>query len=77
MKNSFVRAVSRPHGDYIAILRRRVNANKAGEREGFRNRLFPLGSGFAETEQAEIRPKQPASAQQGAAGRIGVISDAK
>ena len=70
-----MRAVSSPHMDYIAIPRRRVNANKANGREGFRKRQFLVGSGFAETESAEIRPKQSADAEQGAARRVGIIGN--
>ena len=75
MKRSFVRAVSSPHVDYIAIPHRRVNADKANGLEGFRKRLFPVGLGFAEAEPAEIRPEQPADAEQSAARRVGIIGN--
>jgi len=75
MKCSFVRAVSSPHVDYIAIPHWRVNANKANGRERFGKWLFPVGSGFAETEPTEIRPEQPADAEQGAPRRVGIIGN--
>ena len=77
MKRSFVRTVSSPRVNYIAILQRRVNANKAKGWEGFPNGLFLVGSRFAETEPAEIRPEQAADTEQGAACRIAVIGKAK
>jgi len=42
MKRSFVRAVSGPHVDYIAILQRHVNADKAIGREGSLKGVFPI-----------------------------------
>ena len=71
------RAVSGPHADYIAFPHRRVNATGAKGWKGFRERLFPARSDFAETEEAEIRSHQLAGAEQGAACRIGIISDAE
>src|ERR1700690_4264256 len=71
------RAVSSPHADYIAFPHLRVNASGAKGREGFRERLFPARSDFADTEEAEIRSHQPAGAEQGAASRIGIKSDAE
>jgi len=74
MNRSFARAVSGPLADYIAILQRRVNADKAAGRKGFRNRLFLVESGFDEPEAAKIRPKQPAPTCQGAACSKAVVS---
>jgi hypothetical protein len=70
-----VRAVSGPHADYIAFPHRRVNANRADGWEGFRERVFPVRSDFAETEEAETRAQQPAGAEQGTARRIGIKRD--